>query len=128
PRHFERAEDVLGYFDSLCSEEIGRLGRCGLRAQVALGVLPSAVPRRAHFEVWRELPYLLRQPEVVALGEVGVWADEPAQWELFERQIKIVRDMPVGASKGGAEPGGMPVICTPPDALRVNMTYKMMQH
>lgn len=123
PRHFERAEDLLGYFDALTSEEAGRLARCGLKAHVALGVLPSAVPRRAHFEVWRELPQLLEQPEVVALGEIGAWVDEAAQWELFERQVKIARD--VSASDPGGE--SVPIVCTPPDDLRVNMTFKMMQ-
>jgi predicted metal-dependent TIM-barrel fold hydrolase len=116
PRKFERAEDLLGYFDDLATEECARLKRAGLQAHVALGVLPGARPRRAHFEVWRELPYLLEQPEVVAVGEIGAWEDTDAHWELFERQIKIARDA-----------GPTPVIATPPTDLRVNMTYKMMQ-
>jgi len=119
PRPFERAEDLLGYFDALTHAEVARLERCGLKAWVALGVLPSAVPRRAHFEVWRALPRLLAQPEVVALGEVGAWADEAKQWELFERQVKIARDF--------SPDEALPIICTPPDDLRVNMTFKMMQ-
>lgn len=127
PRHFERAEDLLGYFDALTSEEAGRLARCGLKAHVALGVLPSAVPRRAHFEVWRELPHLLEQPEVVALGEIGAWADEAGQWELFERQVKIARDFSSGSTKKDAATESLPIICTPPEDLRVNMTFKMMQ-
>lgn len=115
-RDFERAEDLLAYFDELCSDEVGRLRRCGLEPHVALGVLPDARPRRAHFEVWRELPFLLEQPEVVALGEIGAWEDSQEHWELFERQVGIA-----------AEVGPMPVIATPPADLRVNMTYKMMQ-
>lgn len=115
-RHFERAEDLLEYFDGLTSDEYARLERAGLEPHVALGVLPDARPRRAHFEVWRELPFLLEQPEVVAVGEVGAWADEEEHWELFERQIRIAY-----------EAGPMPVIATPPADLRVNMTYKMMQ-
>ncbi len=117
PRNFERAEDLLAYFDDLCTDECARLRRCGLQPHVALGVLPNARPRRAHFEVWRELPFLLQQPEVVALGEVGAWKDTDEHWELFERQIAIAR-----------EAGPIPVIATPPADLRVNMTYKMMQH
>lgn len=115
PRRFERAEDLLAYFDALTRDEVQRLERCGLSASVALGVLPSAVPRRAHFEVWRALPHLLARPEVVALGEVGVWADQADQWELFGRQLRIAR-----AAR-------LPTICTPPDDLRANMTFKMMQ-
>jgi predicted metal-dependent TIM-barrel fold hydrolase len=116
PHPFDRAEDLLEYFDDLTTEECSRLERLGLRAYVALGVLPAARPRRAHFEVWRELPYLLQQPEVVAVGEIGAWEDTDAHWELFERQVKIAR-----------EAGPIPIIATPPVDLRVNMTYKMMQ-
>lgn len=132
PRHFERAEDLLGYFDALMDEESRRLARSGLKAHIALGVLPSAVPRRAHFEVWRALPRLLAKPQVVALGEIGAWADEAGQWELFERQLKIARDFagedfsPGRASKD-TPAAPMPVVCTPPEDLRVNMTFKMMQ-
>ncbi len=117
PRPFERAEDLLAYFDELTTGEYGRLERFGLQPYVALGVLPPARPRRTHYEVWRELPYLLEQPEVVALGEVGAWEDSAEHWELFERQVDIARQV-----------GSLPVIATPPSDLRVNMTYKMMQH
>jgi predicted metal-dependent TIM-barrel fold hydrolase len=116
PRQFERAEDLLGYFDDLTTAECQRLERLGLQTHVALGVLPQARPRRAHPEVWRELPYMLEQPEVVAVGEIGAWEDTDAHWELFERQVKIARDA-----------GPVPIIATPPSDLRVNMTYKMMQ-
>lgn len=115
-RDFERAEDLLEYFDGLTTDEFARLSRAGLEAHVALGVLPDARPRRAHFEVWDELPFMLEQPEVVALGEVGAWVDQEDHWELFERQVEIAKEV-----------GPIPVIATPPGDLRVNMTYKMMQ-
>lgn len=120
PRAFERAEDLLRYFGALVCDEARRVERAGLRAHVALGVLPPARPRRAHPELWAALPGLLRQPRVVALGEVGVWADEKAQWALFERQVKLARDLFDGRRT-------LATIVTPPEDLRVNMTYKMMQ-
>ncbi len=116
-RDFERAEDILAYFEELTSEELNRLERFGLIGHVALGVLPTARPRRTHFEVWQELPNLLQQPDVVALGEVGAWEDTDEHWELFERQVDIAKQV-----------GPIPVIATPPSELLVNMTYKMMQH
>ncbi|AWV88946.1 TatD family hydrolase [Bradymonas sediminis] len=127
PRKFERAEDLLGYFEALLGEERARLIGCGLKPYVALGVLPSAVPRRSHFEVWRALPALLKRPEVVALGEVGAWADDARQWALFERQVKIARDLGSPRSGQKRRVAGLPMICTPPEGLRVNMTFKMMQ-
>lgn len=115
-RGFERAEDLLAFFESLLKEERQRLERCGIKAYIALGVLPDGQPRRAHFEVWDELPALLKRPEVVALGEVGVWEDRREQWELFERQVKIALEV-----------GPLPILVTPPAKLKITMTYKMMQ-
>jgi predicted metal-dependent TIM-barrel fold hydrolase len=113
-RDFERADDLLAYFDELLTSETARLRRCGLVPYVGLGVLPDARPRRAHYEVWRELPFLLQEDHVVAVGEIGAWEDERDHWELFDRQVKT------------ALQAGLPMIITPPPNLKVNMTYKMM--
>lgn len=115
PHRFETAAELLAYLGELVSTEPARIRRAGLVPHVALGVLPTARPRRSHYEVWKELPQLLAHPDVVAVGEIGAWDDTRAQWELFERQAKFARD------------AGLPVICTPPTALPVNMTYKMLQ-
>ncbi|MFU8805994.1 MAG: hypothetical protein ACNA8W_19440 [Bradymonadaceae bacterium] len=115
-RPFEQARDLMSYFQGLIDHECSRLRRCGLIPHVALGVLPGARPRRTHYEVWRELPGLLTNPAVVAIGEIGVWEDVKDQWDLFERQIKLA-----------LEAGPRPVIITPPPELRITMTYKMMQ-
>mgnify|MGYP006285720121 CR=1 FL=1 len=111
---FETAEQILEYFDWLCTEEVERVEHCGLRAHVALGVLPDATPRRSHPEVWTELPERLQHPSVVAVGEVGAWEDEESHWELFNRQLRIAKRL------------DLPVIATPPPGLKANMTYKMM--
>ncbi len=112
---FEGATDLLAYFEDLIGEERRRLRRCGFSAYVAVGLVPNARPRRAHYEVFDALPELLQRPEVVALGEVGVWEDREDQWELFEEQIRIARRV-----------GPVPVIVTPPRELKLTLTYKMM--
>lgn len=113
-RSFDRAADLLEYFDWLVAEEADRLEECGLRPHVALGVLPDARPIRRHPELWRELPERLDQERVSAVGEIGAFRDDAEQWSLFERQLEMSAE------------AGLPAICTPPDDLRVNMTYKMM--
>lgn len=113
-RPFERAEDLLEYFEWLRTDERARIDRCGPEGYVAVGVLPDATPRRSHPEVWSELPDVLDRPHIVALGEVGAWEDTDRHWELFERQIRIAKEV------------GVPVVATPPTDLKVNMTYKMM--
>ena len=112
---FETAADLIAYFEFLLGEEYRRLRRCDLRGRVALGVVPDARPRRAHYEVWDALPELLQRDSVVAMGEIGVWEDSAAQWELFERQVRIAREI-----------GPIPLLVTPPKTLKITMTYKMM--
>lgn len=113
-REFERAEDLLAYFEQLRTDESARIKTCGVTPHVALGVLPDARPRRSHPEVWTELPELLRRDRVSAVGEIGAWRDTEDHWELFERQVRMAKE---------AE---LPIVATPPRELKVNMTYKMM--
>lgn len=113
-RSFERAEELLEYFEWLCGDERRRIERYDLEAFVALGVPPDARPRRRHPEVWTRMPELLERTEVVAVGEIGAWEDAAGHWELFNRQLKMARQADVA------------VIATPPEGLKVNMTYKMM--
>jgi predicted metal-dependent TIM-barrel fold hydrolase len=113
-RPFERADDLLSYLDSLVTSEVERIRRAGLVPHVALGLLSSMRPRRAHYEVWQELPHMLELPEVVAVGEIGAWDDEDDEWRLFERQVEFAK-----AAK-------LPILVATPSDLKVNMTYKMM--
>lgn len=113
--HFETAADLIEYFEFLVDDECRRLRRCQLQPHVGLGVVPDAQPRRAHPEVWTALERMLDETSVVALGEVGVWRDEEAHWELFRRQVRIADRV-----------GPMPILVTPPRRLKVNLTYKMM--
>ncbi|RAL21671.1 hypothetical protein DL240_12510 [Lujinxingia litoralis] len=112
----EGARELIEAMEAHAGGEVRRLERCGLDAGAALGVLPPSRPRRAHYEVWKRLPELLALPTVVALGEIGVWEDSAADWELFESQVAIAQQVGVKA-----------MIVTPPRELRVTLTYKMMQ-
>ncbi len=114
PRPFHDAASMLAYFGDLAAAEIARLAHCGLVGHVALGVLPSAQPRRAHPELWPGMAGLLALPQVVAVGEIAAWEDTKSQWALFDRQARLALEV------------GLPVIVTPPAELRINMTYKMM--
>ncbi len=101
PRAFATARDLWQYFEALIAAEPERLGRFGIQARIAIGVHPGAVPSRAHYELWRELPFLLTLPEVAALGELSVEAEASGkalerQWELVERQARILAEAEVG--------------------------------
>lgn len=90
PRAFVAAHDLRAYFDELSEEEPARLAKLGLRAHVAVGVQPASLPARAHYEIWRDLPEILRRPSVVALGELTLLGAEEDEWELIAHQIRIL--------------------------------------
>ncbi len=97
PVSFETGEELLTYFSGLMTAEFHRLQNVGLEPVIALGVHPDAVPRRAHYEVWRELPQLLSDPVVVGVGELALNEDCESQRGLLKRQMVIAKeaDLPV---------------------------------
>ncbi len=90
PYGFQTAADLLGYFQHLLDVETVRVEQLGLQAHVALGIHPEAVPSRAHYEIWRELPLLLQDARVVALGEIGVIDSTEREWALVDRQLRVL--------------------------------------
>jgi predicted metal-dependent TIM-barrel fold hydrolase len=115
PREFRTAEELLTYFGDLVTTELHRLARVGLHGVVALGVHPDAVPRRAHPEVWQELPSLLADPKVVAVGELSLGAPGSSQEALLERQLVL------------AESLEMPVLVTTPSAERARKVRRALE-
>jgi predicted metal-dependent TIM-barrel fold hydrolase len=105
PRGFETSHDVLAYFNELVTSDVTRLRSAGVDAAVALGVHPRAVPRRAHYELWRELPVALTDPAVVALGELALERGGRGEEALLLRQLGVARDLglPVLVSPGPQE-------------------------
>lgn len=90
PHSFQTAGELMAYFQHLLDVETVRVEQLGLDVHVALGIHPDAVPRRAHYELWRELPLLLEDPRVVALGEIGLVDATPREWSLVERQLRLL--------------------------------------
>lgn len=110
----QTAEEVLARAATFVREEPSRLRRAGLACVLGLGVLPAARPKRAHPELWSGLESLLTQPEVRVVGEIAAWEDTESHWEPFFRQVKMAVEV------------GLPIVVSPPQELRVTMTYKML--
>jgi len=100
---------------ALVAHEVPRIAQSNLTAHVALGLHPNARPRRAHLQLWDELPELLEHDAVVAVGECAAFEDTAADWELLDRHIEC------------ANSAALPLVVTTPKTLRVNMAYKMME-
>ncbi len=99
PRPFQTALELGHHFEQLIVTEAERLRRHGITPHVAIGVHPKAQPIRAHHELWRDLPQIWREPEVVAVGELGVLEGTAQEWGLVERQIRLLAqsglDLPI---------------------------------
>lgn len=114
PTSFKTAEELLAYFGGLVTDEFHRIERAGLNPVVALGVHPDAVPLRAHYEVWRELPVLLAEPSVVAVGELALEDESRQQQTLLERQLAL------------AVENGMPVLTTASSRERARKVRRIL--
>jgi predicted metal-dependent TIM-barrel fold hydrolase len=90
PKTFQTAFDLVAYWQHLLDVETVRIERLGLQTHVAIGIHPSGIPRRAHYEIWRELPQILHDPRVSALGEIGVLEDSDKQWAVVDRQLRAL--------------------------------------
>lgn len=111
----QNADAWLAAASTLMNAELARIRDAGLSGACSLGMLRAAAPKRAHPELWRMVPDLLADPKVVAIGEVGAFDDTRPEWDLFERWVRLAMEH------------GKPLVVTPPQDLRVNMTFKMMQ-
>lgn len=116
-RPIHSTQKMLRYFSILVHERRKAFIKSGLKVRVALGVTPDVRPTRSHFDLWDRLPEYLQQEHVVALGDIGVWEDDQAQWEMFDVQIAAMQSVQ----------HQMPVIVVVRGRHPVTMTYKMMQ-
>lgn len=87
------AASVRRGWERLAGPALRRLRRNGLSAYAALGVHPRRIPWRGLEALLAELPELLGRPEVVAIGEVGLWEGGGREEELLARQLEMAREL-----------------------------------
>lgn len=85
------AKALLAHFDDLVQNQLPRLRRAGIHAYAALGVHPSAVPRRGLHEVLSGLPGYFGGGQVVALGELGLHAGGGTEEDAFLEQLSLAK-------------------------------------
>ena len=85
--------ELIAHFDRLLVQERQRLERLGFQARFALGAHAEDLPLRAHPELWRELESRVVQPEVVAVGALGLSSQStPVEYAALQRQMAIAND------------------------------------
>lgn len=88
-----RAEDLAAHLDALVDDVPGRMRAAGLAPWVALGVHPAKIPWLGLEAVLAAMPARLGRPEVVAVGEVGLFAGGEREEDVFRRQIALALDL-----------------------------------
>lgn len=86
----------LDHYDRLLRVETWRATKAGVELYAALGVHPSAIPRDAD-SLLEQLPELLKQERVVAVGETGLELKDKRETKILERQLALALelDMPI---------------------------------
>ncbi|HEU4383670.1 MAG TPA: TatD family hydrolase [Anaeromyxobacteraceae bacterium] len=108
------AASVRQGWERLCGPAVRRLRRHGLLAYAALGVHPRRIPWRGLEALLAELPDLLGRPEVVAIGEIGLWEGGGREEELLSRQLEMAREL------------RLPVAVRVPQADAVRLTRRIL--
>jgi len=81
------------YFDHLTGYEHSRAAKYGIRQYVAIAMNPKEANNfELAEEVVEELPRFLDNPNVVAVGELGLDAITPTEEEFFVRQAELARE------------------------------------
>lgn len=101
-------------WEDLVGPTITRLRRAGLKAFAALGIPPRCIPWRGLEALLAELPELLSQPQVVAIGPVGLELGTEREEMAFQRQLELAREL------------RRPVLVHTPARDKVRMTRRVL--
>ncbi len=87
------AGTFFDYFDHLINYEHSRAAKYGIRQYVAIAMNPKEANNfELAEEVVEELPRFLANPNVVAVGEIGLDAITPTEEDFFLRQAELARE------------------------------------
>ncbi|AAB86308.1 MAG: TatD family hydrolase [Methanothermobacter thermautotrophicus] len=103
------ADVILAHLRRVLMVEPGRASRKGLRLHLALGMHPRAIPPD-HGRVLEELPALLKDSSVVAVGEIGLDSGSEIEKEVFIEQMQMADEL------------GFPVIVHTPRTRKAEIT------
>ncbi len=92
PLRMTTAEVVLDHFHRLLNNDIKRASANGLNLYVALGMHPRSISQN-HDMVIEQLPNLLQNELMVAIGEIGLETTSTEEKNIFTRQLEIADDL-----------------------------------
>lgn len=95
--HPATPDGIFAHWDELLGVQLKRLEKSGLKARVALGVHPVALPRRGFGQVMEALPGYLRGGKVVALGQLGLFRGDEREEEALLEQLAFAEQYQLAA-------------------------------
>ncbi|MCQ8905185.1 MAG: TatD family hydrolase [Methanothermobacter sp.] len=104
---------ILAHLRRLLMVEPGRASSRGLKLHVALGIHPRAIPPDPG-RVLEELPGLLKNPSVVAVGEIGLDSGSEIEKRVFVEQLQMADEL------------GFPVIVHTPRTGKPEVTPRIV--
>nr|WP_255350869.1 TatD family hydrolase [Methanothermobacter sp. CaT2] len=113
PLEMTSSDVVMAHFRRLVTVDPERAARNGLKLYIALGIHPRAIPRDPE-RVIEKLPDLLKNPSVVAVGEVGLDSGSEIEKDVFKSQLKVAEEL------------GYPVIVHTPRRGKADITPQIM--
>jgi predicted metal-dependent TIM-barrel fold hydrolase len=112
--HPRTPEGLFAHFDELLGKQLPRLERSGLKAFAALGVHPSALPRRGLSQILEALPGYFRGGKVIAIGQLGLREADEAEEEALLQQLLFAHRFK------------LPAIVSAPGLEKVKLTRRLL--
>jgi len=113
PLEMTSSDVVMAHFRRLLTVDPERAARNGLKLYTALGIHPRAIPHDPE-RVIEKLPDLLRNPSVVAVGEVGLDSGSEIEKDVFKAQLRVADEL------------GYPVIVHTPRRGKADVTPQII--
>ncbi len=94
PLRMSTAEVVLDHIDRIMTNDVERTAKNGLKLYSAIGIHPRSISPDFG-GVLEKLPELLKQENVVAIGEIGLEKASELEKDVFIRQLQLAQELPM---------------------------------
>lgn len=92
PMRMSTSDVVLDHIHRIIENDTQRAGKNGLQLFCAVGVHPRSISHDYQVVI-DEIPELLDNEKVVAIGEIGLETTSKIEIEVFKKQLKLAQDL-----------------------------------
>lgn len=92
PLRMSTSDVVLDHFHRILNNDVKRAEENGLKLHVAIGIHPRSIARD-YEKIMKELPHILKNKNVVAIGEIGLENASKDEISVFRRQLLLAETL-----------------------------------